>query len=127
VTAKALLDKIERKHPIVRFTALNEGRKQVRVRSNELTAEGLEGRSAAAAPLASATQLFDERLLAALSELGETARTCLLLKTVLELDYREIAALLEIPEGTAMSHVHRAREQLRERLRPWIDDEGARS
>lgn len=59
---------------------------------------------------------FDDRLQRALAQLSDTARACLLLKTVLELEYREIAALLEIPEGTAMSHVHRAREALRQSL-----------
>ncbi len=59
---------------------------------------------------------FDDRVLAALRELAEEARATLLLRTVLGLTYREIAAVLEIPEGTAMSHVHRAREALRGRL-----------
>lgn len=56
---------------------------------------------------------FDDRVLAALRRVGETARTCLLLRTVSELEYREIAQVLEIPEGTAMSHVHRARAAMR--------------
>ena len=59
---------------------------------------------------------FDDELMRGLRELAPIARACLLLKTVVELDYREIAALLEIPEGTAMSHVHRSRGLLRERL-----------
>jgi RNA polymerase sigma-70 factor (ECF subfamily) len=59
---------------------------------------------------------FDDQVTAALSTLSETARSCLLLRTVLDLPYREIAALLSIPEGTAMSHVHRARQQMREQL-----------
>ena len=50
--------------------------------------------------------------------MSETARSCLLLKTVMELEYREIAVLLDIAEGTAMSHVHRARNRMRELLGP---------
>ena len=53
-----------------------------------------------------------------LEALGEVPRACLLLSTLRELSYGEIAALLTIPEGTAMSHVHRARLVLRERLAP---------
>jgi RNA polymerase sigma-70 factor (ECF subfamily) len=59
---------------------------------------------------------FDERLLDGLGELGEVPRACLLLRTLRELSYAEIAALLELPEGTAMSHVHRARLALRAKL-----------
>jgi RNA polymerase sigma-70 factor (ECF subfamily) len=59
---------------------------------------------------------FDDRLTAALHELGPTQRSALLLRTVLALEYREISALLGVPEGTAMSHVHRARTALRDRL-----------
>ena len=64
---------------------------------------------------------FDERLLAGLRELGEVPRACLLLRTLRELSYSEIAALLEVPEGTAMSHVHRARLALRAKLDPTLE------
>ncbi len=59
---------------------------------------------------------FDDQVLAALSSLEETARACLLLRTLLDLPYREIALALDIPEGTAMSHVHRARGVMRRML-----------
>ena len=59
---------------------------------------------------------FDDALLAALGELGPTQRAALLLRTVHELSYRELSAVLEIPEGTAMSHVHRGLRTLREAL-----------
>jgi RNA polymerase sigma-70 factor (ECF subfamily) len=52
----------------------------------------------------------------ALEQVGDVARACLLLRTIESLDYRQIAQLLEIPEGTAMSHVHRARRLLRGQL-----------
>lgn len=67
---------------------------------------------------------FDERVLAGLRELGDVPRSCLLLRTLRDLSYAEIAMLLEIPEGTAMSHVHRARLALRAKLDPTFD--GAR-
>ena len=59
---------------------------------------------------------FDDDVLAALGGLDDTARACLLLRTVTNLPYREISRVLDVPEGTAMSHVHRARHYLRERL-----------
>ena len=69
-----------------------------------------------------AERVLDSRVAEALADLGDVARACLLLRTVGELHYSEIATFLAIPEGTAMSHVHRARAFLRERLAPvWAD------
>ena len=52
----------------------------------------------------------------ALNSVSDIARACLLLRTIEQMEYAEISRLLAIPEGTAMSHVHRARQHLRERL-----------
>ena len=51
-------------------------------------------------------------MLGALGRLEETARACLLLRVVLDLPYQEISRSLGIPQGTAMSHVHRARRAM---------------
>ncbi len=59
---------------------------------------------------------FDDHVRAGLRELGDVPRSCLLLRAVLELSYAEIGKVLAIPEGTAMSHVHRSRLALRARL-----------
>ncbi len=59
---------------------------------------------------------FDDRIVRALEGISETARACLLLRTIEGMEYREIARTLDIAEGTAMSHVHRARSALRDRL-----------
>ncbi len=70
---------------------------------------------------------FDDELLTALNQLGADARSCLLLRTVEKLSYAEIAALMHIPEGTAMSHVHRSKIALREKLsRPSAGNDLAR-
>jgi RNA polymerase sigma-70 factor (ECF subfamily) len=61
-------------------------------------------------------EVFDGRILAALGDVAELPRACLLLRTVEGLAYPEIASLLGIPEGTAMSHVHRTRQMLRSKL-----------
>jgi len=52
-------------------------------------------------------------LAAALSALPEEQRAVLLLVSVEELSYAEVANILEIPVGTVMSRLHRARERLR--------------
>ena len=81
--------------------------------------------AADASPLAAATgqmrpdqSAFDDEVTRALAELGEEARACLLLRSIERLPYAEISQLLNIPEGTAMSHVHRSKAALRKRLSP---------
>jgi RNA polymerase sigma-70 factor (ECF subfamily) len=59
---------------------------------------------------------FDDELMNALNQLSDDARSCLLLRIVEKLSYAEIAVLMKMPEGTAMSHVHRSKLALRERL-----------
>lgn len=109
---------------IVRFTALNQmrrGRRAPRLFEPDMPDPVAPVASAplvteAGAILPDQTEL-DDRVLRGVESLPETQRTCLLLRTVLELPYREIGRMLDLPEGTAMSHVHRARQQLVEQLR----------
>jgi RNA polymerase sigma-70 factor (ECF subfamily) len=61
---------------------------------------------------------FDDEVSTALSRLSHDARCCLLLRTLHKLSYTEIAQIMQIPEGTAMSHVHRSKNEMRNRLRP---------
>lgn len=56
---------------------------------------------------------FDDELLRALKGINPEARCCLLLRVVQSLSYAEISELLQIPQGTAMSHVHRSKRSLR--------------
>ncbi len=116
---------------IVRYTALNTARRRVRRRAVTSIHDDLleqpagseyRGNGSASASgkgnLPAYEEAFDDRLLGALKSLGVTPRACLLLRTVEEMSYREISKILGIPEGTAMSHVHRTRQALRERLAP---------
>lgn len=61
---------------------------------------------------------FDDKVTEGLAMLGEEARCCLLLRIVQQLSYKEISEQLAIPEGTAMSHVHRSKLTLRKHLKP---------
>ncbi|MEO0478839.1 MAG: RNA polymerase sigma factor [Planctomycetota bacterium] len=109
---------------IVRFTALNQVRrtqKGPRLLDPEGTdpeapSQSSEFVSECGALLPDQAGL-DDRVVAGLNSLNETERACLLLRTVLELSYREIGSSLDIPQGTAMSHVHRARQHLAAQLR----------
>ena len=57
-----------------------------------------------------------ERLREALAELPDEMREIILLRDFHDLAYAEIATVLDIPIGTVMSRLHRARSALRERL-----------
>lgn len=59
---------------------------------------------------------FDDEVLTALKRLSPDARCCLLLRTIQKLSYADIAEIMHIPEGTAMSHVHRSKNEMRNRL-----------
>jgi len=59
-----------------------------------------------------------EELAAALDELPEEFRLVLLMFYFEELSYQQIAEQLEVPMGTVMSRLSRAKEHLRRRLAP---------
>ncbi|HUR27473.1 MAG TPA: RNA polymerase sigma factor, partial [Planctomycetota bacterium] len=111
---------------IVRYVALNHVRR--RTGRDSMPADSIDERCFASAGVdepADARLLgelsrdqdhFDDEVLAALLSLSPTARACLLLRAVQDLDYSELSRLLGSPEGTAMSHVHRARAALRAAL-----------
>lgn len=75
-----------------------------------------EVKDSAAGETRSIQEGFDDVLLESLQQLDEVPRACLLLRVVHELAYDEIAAMLEVPSGTAMSHVHRAKKRLRDQM-----------
>ncbi len=101
---------------IVRYTALNEARRRTRRRESagEHGGEMIAERADPGGGLGAMG--FDDQVTAALEQLEETARACLLMKVVVGLEYKDIAEALGIPEGTAMSHVFRARKAMRSRL-----------
>ena len=60
---------------------------------------------------------LQQRVWRAISELSESHREIVALRDYHDLSYREIAAVLSIPEGTVMSRLHAARVNLRQILR----------
>jgi RNA polymerase sigma-70 factor (ECF subfamily) len=67
---------------------------------------------------------LDERLKKALEELQEEYQMVLLLWAVEDLSYKEIAQVLDVPIGTVMSRLHRARQKLAAQLRSYALEEG---
>jgi RNA polymerase sigma-70 factor (ECF subfamily) len=59
----------------------------------------------------------------ALGQLGPEQRAVVVLKDFDGRRYEEISAVLQIPVGTVRSRLHRARSELRDRLRSLVDEE----
>jgi RNA polymerase sigma-70 factor, ECF subfamily len=116
---------------IVRLTALNYLKKQNRrntVVSDPTKMDQIESSQTMVSPnelfgftndgrLVAHQTAFDDEIRHALLNLGDVARLCLLLRVVQQLSYDEIAESLEIPSGTVMSHVHRAKQSIRAHLK----------
>ncbi|MBS0197513.1 MAG: RNA polymerase sigma factor [Planctomycetes bacterium] len=113
---------------IVRYTALNEGRKLARTKArgqdeDDSRTHERPDMSTSPGPHDAA---FDAKVAAALKTLDDKARSCLVLRTVQGLSYTSIASALGLPEGTVMSHVHRAKAALRTSLAGAAGGEGTR-
>src|SRR2546423_1710136 len=62
---------------------------------------------------------MDEQLVQAMDDLPEEYRSVLTLWAIEDLSYKEIAEALDVPIGTVMSRLHRARQRLSEQLKPY--------
>ena len=67
---------------------------------------------------------MDDHLVKAVESLPEEYQTAILLWAIDELSYKEIAESLDVPIGTVMSRLHRARQRLSDQLREYASDEG---
>ncbi len=61
-----------------------------------------------------------------LQKLGPDEALLILLRDFQDLDYEEIARILDVPRGTVKSRLHRARQALKERLSPYFDPQKAK-
>lgn len=64
----------------------------------------------------------DARIQAALNDLADDHRAVIVMKDLDGLRYEEIAAILKVPIGTVRSRLHRARCELRDRLRGLVEE-----
>ena len=71
--------------------------------------------------------LTDDEILGALDDLAPEYREVILLADVEEFTYREIADMTEVPIGTVMSRLNRARKKLRDSLGERARQEGIRN
>ncbi len=71
--------------------------------------------------------LTDTEVIGALNKLPEHYRIVVLLADVQEFDYKEVAAILDIPIGTVMSRLSRGRTQLKKSLSKVAGEYGIRN
>jgi RNA polymerase sigma-70 factor, ECF subfamily len=64
---------------------------------------------------------LDRAIQAALGALSEDLRLVAVLSDVEGFSYEEIATTLRVPLGTVKSRLHRARQILQHRLRPYVE------
>lgn len=67
-------------------------------------------------------EFLDDRIVAALDSLDAAFREVIVLSVAGDLNYREIAEVLDCPVGTVMSRMARARRILRERLAEYAHE-----
>jgi RNA polymerase sigma-70 factor (ECF subfamily) len=65
---------------------------------------------------------LERELLAGLEQLDDERRAVVILRDIEGFDYRQIAEMLEIEVGTVKSRLHRARMELRDRLRHKMEE-----
>lgn len=69
-------------------------------------------------------EMCGDEVLVAMKKLSTMERSCLLLKSMQNFSYKEIAEILEIPFGTVMTHLSRGRAKLREELTDYAHESG---
>ncbi len=127
LSAWKALDRFDPAQPLspwltrIALNAARDLRRRQRVRLTEPLPETLV--SSGPSPERSAAQLLlRERLDAALAALPERQRIALVLFDVEGYSHAEVAAQLDIPEGTARSEVFHARRRMRSALGPWEEE-----
>jgi RNA polymerase sigma-70 factor (ECF subfamily) len=102
---------------VVRTSQVKQGRLQRLFRAEESSPDPPSGEEPIDAALAR-RQAIDR----ALAALPEDLRVAVTLRDLQGLDYKEIAAALEVPVGTVESRIFRARRKLRPLLAGLIDE-----
>lgn len=108
--------------------AMNAGLSKLRRKSSKdvsLTAQQEQGRDVTDEGVPDPSHRMNQterqsKVLAALDSLGDEYRVVLTLKELEGLKYDEIAEIVGCPIGTVRSRIHRARAELREKLREFL-------
>ena len=101
-----------------------EKRQPVAVEDEQLLQAAASGDGAMPATGAALWEGMDEQLVKAMESLPEEYQTVLVLWAIDELSYKEIAEAVDVPLGTVMSRLFRARQKLSEQLQDFATKEG---
>jgi RNA polymerase sigma-70 factor (ECF subfamily) len=101
-----------------------EKRQPHAVDDQQLTSVGQPEQVAEPSGDAAVFDSMDEHLVTALDDLPDEYQQVMLLWGVEGLSYKEIATVLDVPIGTVMSRLHRARQRLSEQLRGYAREQG---
>jgi len=72
-------------------------------------------------PAKLSAQETERRLLQGLEQLDNDHRAIIVLRDIEGMDYHQVSEILDVPIGTVKSRLHRARMELRERLKGEVD------
>lgn len=125
VRAFRSIDKFDGRHPrawlltIVRNTHINRNRRQRPVLLDDPDAPETSGRDPVSGSVEDdyIDRTFDTAIAVSLQNLSDDARRVIELVDIAGLSYAEAADELQVPVGTVMSRLHRARRKVREDLR----------
>jgi len=108
------------------FFKVKHYRRSAKIQAKYFQADDDEGTlfGQAAAPIDVPQHLTDEKILRAVDALPEKFRAVILLADVEDFDYKEVAQILNVPLGTVMSRLSRARQKLRKSLVPLAPEYG---
>jgi RNA polymerase sigma-70 factor (ECF subfamily) len=101
-----------------------EKRQPVAVEDEQLLQATATGDGGMPATGAAIWEGMDEQLVKAMESLPEEYQTVLVLWAIDELSYKEIAEAVDVPLGTVMSRLFRARQKLSEQLQEFAAKEG---
>jgi len=106
--------------------AEREGRQPTAVEDDKLESAGPASAAGASPPPydPASFEAMDQNLVRAIQSLSSEYQVVLMLWAVEEFSYKEIAEAVDIPIGTVMSRLHRARQRLSEQLRDHALREG---
>ncbi|MDP9174746.1 MAG: sigma-70 family RNA polymerase sigma factor [Planctomycetota bacterium] len=104
--------------------AEREKRQPIAVDDQQLIAVGEEQTPTFSNDRSAIFDSMDEKLAEALNDLPDEYQEVMLLWGVEELSYKEIATMLDVPIGTVMSRLHRARQRLSDQLRTYAQQQG---
>ena len=105
-----------RRSKCIKFQSLNAADEKDNLPGSEVVTMTLAEKRNVAPDAAAMTRETGLRIEAALQELDEQYRVVVVLRDIEDMNYSQIAAILEVPTGTIKSRLHRARCMLRDKL-----------